>query len=427
MTRNAVAPLEDARGQVTAPGNGPAPERRYRLAILASHVIQYQDPLFKALGAHPAFDVEVFFCSDSGAKPYMDSGFGREVKWDIDLLQGYKFQFLRNLSRPGASGFWGAINPQIVSKIRKGKFDALLVHGWATCTIWAAIMAALVLKVPILMRGDSNPLRPVPLWKRAMKKAVLVPLFKCIRGFLAIGTHNANFYKGFGAPENKIFLVPFAVNNAFFFAAAERLRGSREAVRQRIGVPPGLPVILFCGKLSDVKRPLDLLTAFAPLQQEASLVFVGDGPLKAPLQEHVAKKDVRNVHFAGFKNQSELPEFYAAADIFVLPSEFEPWGLTVNEAMCFGLPVIASDRVGAGGDLVKDRENGFIFPYGDVQQLASLLATLVRDTALRKQMADRSRAIIEHWSYDQDVEALAACLAAVAPRQETMSTRNPSN
>lgn len=409
--------LENTSNRQVRSDQGTGSQRRYRLAILASHVIQYQGPLFKAFSSHPDLEIQVFFCSDWGANSYRDPGFGRDVKWDMDLLQGYEFEFLPNVSPcANLSSFWSTINPQIVSRLRKAQYDALLVHGWARCTNWIAFAAALLLGIPVILRGETNLLNPKPLWKRILKRAVLVPLFKRVRGFLAIGSDNASFYRSFGVSEQRIFLAPYAVNNDFFTASADKLQSTRKGSGKHPEIQSDLPIILFCGKLSDVKRPLDLLNAFEQLQSQASLVFVGDGPLKRTIQEHVERRKVSNVHFAGFINQSELPKFYAMADIFVLPSEEEPWGLVVNEAMCYSLPLIITDRVGAGADLVRNGENGFIYPCGDVQQLANLLSTLIHDSVKRKQMGENSRALIEHWGYAEDTEALIKCLATFVPK-----------
>src|SRR3990172_7079616 len=92
----------------------------------------------------------------------------------------------------------------------------------------------------------------------------------------------------------------------------------------------------------------------------------------------------RGVRIAGFLNQSELPAAYAAADVFVLPSAFhETWGLVVNEAMNFDLPVVVSDKVGCGADLIEPGRNGFIVPHDDTAQLAEAIGRLVGDAEMR--------------------------------------------
>lgn len=178
-------------------------------------------------------------------------------------------------------------------------------------------------------------------------------------------------------------------------------------------------MVLFSGKFREVKCPLDLLRAFSELsdQVRTALVFVGDGPLRHDMEKFVQEQDLGHIYFMGFRNQMELPKFYAMADVFVLPSGFEPWGLVVNEAMCFGLPVIVSDQVGAGADLVREGENGYVYPVGDIDRLAAILERLLQDAGLRKQMGQRSAEIISSWNYDACVKGILKAMDSVTRRR----------
>jgi glycosyltransferase involved in cell wall biosynthesis len=233
---------------------------------------------------------------------------------------------------------------------------------------------------------------------------------------LAIGARNREFYLSFGVPEQRIFSVPYAVDNAFFMGRAGDCVAQRAAIRSEFGAPQQAPMILFASKLTPRKRPQDLLRAYQNLRQrglEAALVFVGSGEQEQSLRQFVAAHHVPDVFFLGFRNQSELPCLYAAADIFVLPSENEPWGLIINEVMCAGLPVVASDEIGAAPDLVHHGDNGFTFPAGDVVQLADRLATLVEDVTLRRRMGQRSLELIRTWNLDRCAEGVAAALRSL--------------
>jgi glycosyltransferase involved in cell wall biosynthesis len=393
--------------------------RRYRLAILTSHVIQYQDPLFRKLAAEKDIDATVFFCSDWGAVPYSDPGFGTEVRWDLQgMRQGYHSEVLRNWSlRPNASRFWGLVNPQISARLATGNFDAVWVHGWSNCTSWIAMLTAFALRIPVLLRGENHRLSPpASSLRAALKRAVLTPLFRQISAFLAIGSLNSDFYRDYGAPENRIFAVPYCVDNEKFLTRAEALKPSRASIRAHLGISENAPVVLFSGKLIPNKAPMDLLLAFeeAVATCPAHLIFVGDGQLAPELKAYVARRKIPNVHFSGFRNQSELPELFVAADVFVLPSRFERWGLVVNEALCFGLPVIASDQVGAAGDLVVDGQNGLVFSSGDVSALRNCLLKLLADEALRGRMAQVSRRRVFKWNFETDIAGIRASLEAVA-------------
>ena len=142
-------------------------------------------------------------------------------------------------------------------------------------------------------------------------------------------------------------------------------------------------------------------------------MFVGEGPLRGEMERLISSSGLKNVHILGFRNQSELPACYAMADALVLPSESEPWGLVVNEAMCFGLPIVVSDRVGSAPDLVRSGRNGFVYPMGDVSALAGCLRKLIANDVARAEMGRQSMEIITRWGLDQDVEGILAAAAYV--------------
>ena len=131
--------------------------RPFRLGVLASHPIQYQAPLFEKLAKVPDIELTVLFCSDHGAKPYLDKGFQKEIKWDTPLLNGYKYKILKNYSlRANPSSFWGLINFDIVNELQVGNYDAVWVHGWNSFTNWLVFISAYLKGIPILLRCETN-------------------------------------------------------------------------------------------------------------------------------------------------------------------------------------------------------------------------------------------------------------------------------
>ena len=385
----------------------------YRLAALVSHPIQYQAPLFRALAQTREVDLDVLFCSSGSAGFFLDEGFGVEFAWDIPILEGYCYRFLRNISpRPNHRRLLGCINPEVGRVLAQGHYDALWVHGWAAATCWLGFIAASRRRIPLLLRGETNGLSERTGLSGHARRIILRRLFGHVSAFLAVGARNAEFYAANGARKERIFLAPYTVDNDFFFAKSQSLAGAKSILREREGISPSLPVILFCGKFSEAKRPLDLLKAFHSLGDDpkASLVFVGDGSFRADLQEYVLERGLKNIHFLGFRNQTEMPTCYSMADVLVLPSGHEPWGLVVNEAMCFGLPIIASDKVGAALDLVHEGVNGFVFPVGNIELLADCLRRVLLDEEMRQLMGAQSRDIIERWGINETVQGILRTL-----------------
>jgi glycosyltransferase involved in cell wall biosynthesis len=390
-------------------------KEKCRVAVFTSHPIQYQAPLFRKMAAQLDIDLTVFFFWDAGAQRTYDEGFGREVQWDIPLLEGYRHEFLRNIARhPASSHFWGEVNPSLVAHIGRGSCDAVLVLGWQTFSQWLAILTARVRRIPVFVRGE-NPLNQElrkSAWKRGVKQVIMRALFRCVSGFLYIGGENRKFYRHYGAPEEKLFFAPYAVHNEWFQAEAQRWAKERTNSRRKLGIGEKDCTFLFVGKLSHKKRPMDLLRAFEALKGSASLVFVGDGVLRPELEKYAREHHMKSVHLVGFKNQTELPQYYALADVFVLPSGVgETWGLVVNEAMCFGLPVVVSDVVGCASDLVKNGENGLTFSPGDIAALAAHLSALATDAEKRRVWGGRSRAMVGAYSYERDIKGIRSALA----------------
>jgi glycosyltransferase involved in cell wall biosynthesis len=183
-------------------------------------------------------------------------------------------------------------------------------------------------------------------------------------------------------------------------------------------LPADRPVILYAAKLIRRKHPDHVIRAAAMLRDrgcDATVFMVGSGEMDDELRALVQDLGLTNVVFGGFKNQTELPRVYAASDVFVLPSESEQFGLTVNEVMCAGIPVIVSDEVGCVPDLVKDGVNGYSIKAGSLQSLADALEKLLADPERRIEMGRQSLKIISNWSYERCRVGLLKALSSTAP------------
>jgi glycosyltransferase involved in cell wall biosynthesis len=395
-----------------------------KLAILNTHPIQYFAPLYRRLAQEPDIDLTVYFCSRQGAEEYVDVGFGERIKWDRSLLDGYEHKFLKNW-RAGdqVGGFGSLINPGIVSELRRHRYDALIVNGHNHATYLLAMLAAKTLGTAVMMRCETH----LGLQRSAFKKLVRKPLLSFLYNrvcdlCLPIGTLNKEFYLFHGVDRNRLFTVPYTVDNEYFTLAARQYAGPD--LREELGIPQGKPIVLFASKLLSRKRPMDLLLAFHRLQAQgvnAALLFVGSGERELELKNYVREHQLSDVYFLGFRNQSELPKFYSMADVFVFPSENEPWGLVLNEVMCAGLPVVASREIGAVPDLVHHGVNGFTYGAGDIDQLSSCLIQLLEAPEKRRLMAKESRTIIGQWNYEYCVSGIVQALAALQPAANPMA------
>ena len=383
---------------------------RYRLLLLCSHPTQYAPPVFRRMVAHPKLDILVAYCSLQGADRAVDPGFGVEVAWDLPVLEGYPWVQVPNRSPvPRIERFFGLINPGLWTMVRQGGFDAVIAYlGYAYASFWIALAAAKLRGIPIIFGTDASNIQPRDgkSWKIPVKK-FLLPKIYGLAGAVYVGSAAGRKYlHSLGVPDEKIVLAPFTVDNEWWRARATEV--DRAAVRRAWQIPEDAPVVLFCAKLQPWKRPQDVLRAFAKGGVAgAQLVFAGDGPLRKELEAEAQELGLAdNVRFLGFVNQSRLPEVYRAADLFVLSSEFEPFGVVVNEAMLCGCAVAVSDRVGAASSLVQPGENGFVFARGDVEALASIFREILSNRERLRQMGEAACKRMEMWSPRENIESV---------------------
>ncbi len=328
------------------------------LGVLDFNPIQYHAPLYQRLGSRGNVELDVLYLSDRGLSAAVDPGFGREVAWNIDLLSGYKHDFLTTADHPTAvSRRFAALAGWLQ------RHDAVVVHGYADTWMLAAMAMCRARRIPYLIRGESHPRGESAGLRRYARNGLVRAVVSGCAGGLAIGELNAQFYRQYGA--RRISFAPYSVDDERFARPPEVRRGELLA---QWGLDAGRPVIMFCGKLIDRKRPLDLAAAVRLLPEKVTTLFVGTGSLAGQVRGALLPGAGA---VTGFVNQSELPSYYHAADILVLPSEAEPWGLVVNEAMAAGALPVVSDRVGSAPDLVVGV--GEVYRCGNVAALAAAL------------------------------------------------------
>ncbi|WP_431860969.1 glycosyltransferase family 4 protein [Azospirillum sp.] len=381
-----------------------------RIAVLATHPIQYQAPLFRRLAQEPDIALKVFFCSDFSTRAFFDTEFATTVEWDVPLLEGYDSEVLPAWRPwPHPQTFWRPFNRGLSRRLKQGGFDWLLILNYHRFISYQAAVAARALGVRVAVRDEPTATSAArgPL-KQALKRAFFAAYAPLVDRFLAIGTLNAAYWRMLGVPERKLGFMPYAVDNTFFRA---RNGGGTAELRRSLGIPEGAPIILYASKMHPRKHPEHLLEAFRRLpgmSRVPHLIFIGDGEMRAELEQRAAGMDT--VRFLGFRGQRELQSWYALCDVFVLPSVRETWGLVVNEVMNLGKAVIVSDQVGSGADLVHDGDNGFIYPAGDIDALARTLHETLADPERAPRMGRRSLEIVGGWDFEADVRGLRRAL-----------------
>jgi len=421
------------------PFSAPANNLEAMLAILTTHPIQYQVPLWQALARDGRVRFEVWYLCDHAIRATHDPEFGRAFAWDLGQgsLEGYPHRFLSINEKWSLhpSDFFGIrLTGALGPLLRERGVTALWIQGWQKYAYWQAASQARQAGVEVWLRGETNDLAPSGgLLKGWLKRIRLRRLFSQVDRFLFIGSANRRFYRNHGVAEQRLFPAPYCVDNARFAAQAEALRSQRSEIRRRWGIADEACCVLFCGKFISKKRPLDVVAAAKLLADDRTsspihLLFVGSGELGGELRAATAAAfDAENptgplpsspdearprASFAGFLNQTEISRAYVAADVLVLPSDHgETWGLVVNEAMASTLPCIVSDAVGCGEDLVVPVDPARRYPLGDIGALASAIGAFHGDGRAGGNLA----AVVSR----HDFAATITTLVEISSRTET--------
>lgn len=382
--------------------------RKKKLAVIITHPIQYYAPVFQLLTEKGNIDLKVFYTWGEDSIAKFDPGFGKKIEWDIPLLEGYSYEFLKNTSpQPGSHHFKGIENPDALKRIEEYIPDALLVYGWSYRS-HLKILRYFKGKVPVIFRGDSNLIDEAAGWKSILKKILLSWVYKHVDKALFVGSANKTYYLKYGLREEQLIFAPHAIDNSRFSASRET---EALELREKLGVEADGLLILFAGKLEPKKNPELLLEAFSQLRlNHVHLLFVGNGISERNLKSKVEGNNIPKVYFMDFQNQQMMPVIYQACNLFCLPSSGpgETWGLAVNEAMASGKPVLVSDKVGCSADLIKN--NGDIFRSGDVADLKAKLQILLSDKLSLEKLGLTSKAIIANWTFNEQVNTIEGIL-----------------
>ena len=291
------------------------------------------------------------------------------------------------------------LHPAAIWECIFGSFDCYVLSGLWTSVTFLACALVLALRrrswVLWLERPHLDSLKPKTIrWARdALRRC----MFARSSAVLCIGTAARDVYAEMGVPREKLFVLPYCCDTQRFETVDPNLVAS---VRRRYNLI-GKTVLLFSGQMIERKGVDTLIDAFkrvAQIRSRFALLLLGDGPKRPDYERMVSSELQSSVHFAGHVSQNELPEHFAAADIFVFPSRHDGWGVVINEACAAGLPVIATQQTGSAYDLVEDGKSGFVFDRDDVNGFADRMLRLIDDPALRKRFGLRSRELVTPYS-----------------------------
>lgn len=374
--------------------------QKRRLAIVSTHPIQYNAPLFRLLSQRNVIDVKVFYTWSQAKETIRDKEFEREIVWDIPLLEGYSYEFIENISKKPKQTFGGLVNPQLIPAIEQWNPDAVLVFGWNFSSHFK-VMRHFHGRVPVWFRGDSTLLNEVFGIKTFVRRIVLRFVYSFVDHAFYVGQNNKQYFRAHGLRESQLTFAPHAIDNARF--------GNKEAVlsgeqwRRELGYSKEDIVLLFAGKIYNVKNMISFTTQFTKYLEthpdsRLRLLIIGNGSEENLLANHGYIKRLP------FQNQSKMPAVYNIGDIIILPSLSETWGLAVNEAFAAGKPVMVSNKVGCAVDLVENNKNGFYFDLDNFQNNIKMFEQIEHSEL--KAMGSENQIKIKEWSFENIVKAI---------------------
>lgn len=358
---------------------------RRRLAVLITHPVQYFRPVFAELARDPRVELLVLFGCDHGLRPSRDPDFGVEIAWDCAPTQGFPHHILSRRPLADLSRWWPGLllAGRAWWQLRRFRPDAVLVFAYTPAFITFSTLLLRLSGQRLLLRADGtdrafarSPLRS---W---FKDAVLRLWYGQFDRVFPIGSDSDQHFRRLGVSPQRRTPVRYAVDVDYFAEQVRCWLPQRASLRRVEGIPENGLVLLWSAKMTPVKHPrllLDALSLLTPAQRSRFwLVAVGDGPLRAAFESAAAALLPGRCHFLGFRNQSELGACYALADALVFPSrQGETWGLVVNEALQFGLAVIASDHPGCVRDLLLPPavvpQGSAVFPSDQPEAFAAAL------------------------------------------------------
>jgi glycosyltransferase involved in cell wall biosynthesis len=390
------------------------------LAILTTHPIQYQVPIWKKLAVRKNVPFTVLYMDDRGAANRFDPGFGAPIRWDIDLLSGYDFHFLGGTKIAKTEGFFSLRLKSGFSEHLHAKGTRVLwIQGWQVAGYWQAAFRARSVGCKLWLRGETNDRSNGA--GRKPQRVALRHLFRRVDKFLCIGEANRRFYLQQGVEEGRLASAPYCVDNDRFAGAAAAAKPERTLIRRKWGIPDDAFCFSYVGKFIAKKRPFDLIEAAAALMArglQVHILWIGTGELGAQLRQRCdvvfdaegsrwhsnsARPRAPRASFVGFLNQSQVHRAYVAADCLVLPSDArETWGLVVNEALACGLPCIVSNACGCADDLIAPKWPKLVYPVSNTHALEASMARIIENSPSSIEMGEQA----SRYSVDRTVEAV---------------------
>ena len=355
------------------------------MLILTVMPSPYQRELFDAMAAQPGLDVRVRYYTDSAPDRQWNRA---SLPSHSRIMPGFAVHSIARCC---------CLNPSVFRELRAEPWDLVVVGDYFTLTAQLAMRYLSWRGVPWVLWGEAPGIHARGRIGRWLRRRAQGPL-RHAAAIAAIGTRAVAAYRELVGPRVSVFNIPYHCDLARYLAIP-RPRNPRAALS---GVR-----FLFSGQMIPRKGVDVLIRAFeqvCPRDPRTTLTLLGDGPYRTRYRRMVSAEWRDRVRFVGFRQSEDLPALFAEADVFVLPSRYDGWGVVVNEALAAGMPILATSSVGAAADLIVPGTNGFVVPPGDAGALAEAMMRFVTDPSLVDTFGARSRRMAADWTVERGAE-----------------------
>jgi glycosyltransferase involved in cell wall biosynthesis len=386
-----------------------------KLLFIISHPIQYNAPLFAYIANNSQYTIKVFYTLGRSSDVVANNGFGIPENWNLNLLAGYDYEFIENTSSyPSSLSYWGIKNPSLIEKIISYNPAGIVIYAWKPQSHFS-VLNYFHGKIPILFRGDSSTLDdPYGFSLRSFFRYTFLKwVYRKVDYAISPGTASDQYFLKSGLRQNQIIRAEHAIDNQRFMNMTKIEEEQLFELSSSLSIKPKEVIFLFAGKFIDKKNPLFLIDAFTQLKQlndNVRLLLVGNGVLQNMIKEKISKLPLHiasSIKLLPFQDQNQIKLLYRVSNVFVLPSKGpqETWGLSVNEALACGIPVIVSNRCGSSNDLVKNDVNGLVFKSEDTQDLIQKMMLMCNDE-YRRGLAEKAKDSLKNYTYHSFIAAL---------------------
>jgi len=376
--------------------------KKYRVILINDYVAPFKRPLFEKLSQSSLVDLQVYFLSQSAANR----------RWKVELNEEFNYKVLPKieLNFQGHDLFYYRVNPTFLFRLAREHYDLLITHGWFDSACQTGFLVSKMIGKPCIIYSEST------MYEQSLLRWISLPLIRFIvkhsDACIATGKRAREYFIYLGADERKIFTANLTVDVDHFRRVSRLAKKDKCRMKQSLGIKTE-KVILYVGRLTERKGVRHLVEAYRQLRKDyhdVSLLILGYGYQEQGLKELCRSQNIPDVHFVGHVEIEKMPRFYGIADLFVLPSRRDTWGLVLNEAMACGLPVVTTRKVGASEDLVREGVNGYIVAEEKPAEIYAAIKKIVADSSLCHRMGQESSRTIQRFSIDNEANGFLSAI-----------------